>query len=295
MSDYWINTIIYTIGWCLAVYLGAEDYALLAGLGAWSCIAAMLVLQYQKGLHTYYQDLFLALYALLIGIGMESIFINFEFIHYKTRNIIPFLPPIWIFSMYPLFALTLNHSFKIINKHPIYPILIGCLAPLTYIAGYRLEACEFPRGIYAMVAFFVPIWCIFLTYLRWLNAKLDTVISSVVNASKPSLSMLYDGGCPICSKEVKLLKNTSHEQLKFVDIAHREEIEGIPYKQAMKQMTAVQADGKVFKGIEALKEIYARAKWYFLAIFISAPGFHWFAKKLYIIFARWRIKHRTSS
>lgn len=156
MSDYWINALIYTIGWCWAVYFGAHDYPFLAGIGAFSCSAVMLALQYKKDLKIYYQDLFLAIYALLASFGMESIFMRFGFIYYKTTNIIPFLPPIWIFSIYPLFALTLNHSFKIINKSAIAPILIGGLAPLTYLAGHRMGACEFPRGTYAMIAFFIP-------------------------------------------------------------------------------------------------------------------------------------------
>lgn len=102
--------------------------------------------------------------------------------------------------------------------------------------------------------------------------------------------MLYDGACPICSREVNLLKRNQSSDLKFVDIADQKQI---PYEEAMKEMTALQ-NGKVFKGIDAFKEIYARAGWYFLAMLISAPGFHGFAKTLYPLFAKWRLKHRDS-
>lgn len=285
MSDYWINALLYTIGWCWAVYFGAHGNPLLAGFGAFSCCALILALQSRKDLRIYYQDLFLAIYALLSSFGMESIFIHFDFIDYKTINVIPFLPPIWIFSLYPLFALTLNHSFKIINSSPVYPFLIGCMAPLTYLAGHRIGACEFPRGAYAMIAFFIPAWSLFLSGLRLLNARLATIAASVLE-NKELLCMLYDEECPICSREVRLLKQAKPTNLKFVNIADQNEI---PYEEAMQEMTAIQ-NGKVHKGIEAFKEIYARAGWYFLTILISAPGFHWLFKKMYRLFALCRRK-----
>lgn len=291
-NNYWTNAIIYTIGWCWAVYFGARDYPLLGALGVAIPVAALLMMQYRDDLQIFYRDVFLAIYALLIGLIMESVFIYLDLIHYKTLNIIPFLPPIWIMSLYILFALTLNHSFTILNKSPIFVVLVGCMVPLTYLAGHRMGAADFPHGVQAMIAFFVPVWIVFLTLLTRINAALKRVITPIfqIQDDPKPLTMLYDGACPICSREVAQLKKTP-SSLKFIDIAEKEfdgKTYGVSYEEAMKSMTAVEADGTILQGVAAFQQIYARKHWYFLAILISAPGFHWLATKIYPYFARWR-------
>lgn len=248
-NSYWTNAILYTIGWCLAVYLGARDYALLAGLGVLIPIATLLYLQYHEDLQIFYRDLFLAIYAFLIGLCTESTFIYLGLIHYKTQNIIPFLPPIWIFSLYTLFALTLNHSFVILNKSPIFPVIIGCLVPLTYLAGHRMGAAEFPHGISAMISFFVPVWIAFLYLLTCINASLKKIIASIfqIHDQPKPLTMLYDGDCPICKNEVAHLKK-SPSTIHYLPIADSN-LNGISRDAAMKSMTAVQDDGTILEAL----------------------------------------------
>ncbi|MFN5195174.1 MAG: thiol-disulfide oxidoreductase DCC family protein [Cyanobacteriota bacterium] len=100
------------------------------------------------------------------------------------------------------------------------------------------------------------------------------------SAVPPALTILYDGGCPLCLREVSFLRRRDsrlHPQaprLAFVDIdsadyepaAHG----GIDYATAMGRIHAIAADGSVLRdvavfrtayGLIGLGWIYAPSRW----------------------------------
>ncbi|CAA7021810.1 unnamed protein product [Microthlaspi erraticum] len=76
------------------------------------------------------------------------------------------------------------------------------------------------------------------------------------------IKMLYDGDCPLCMREVNMLRerNEKHGSIKFVDISSQdyspEENQGLDYKTVMGQIHAIQSDGNVVKGVEAFRRLY---------------------------------------
>ncbi len=82
-----------------------------------------------------------------------------------------------------------------------------------------------------------------------------------------SLTLLYDGGCPLCLREVTFLRrrdarlHPGSPRLAFVDIddvaydpaAHA----GISYREAMGRIHAVAADGAVLRDVEVFRRAYA--------------------------------------
>ncbi len=82
----------------------------------------------------------------------------------------------------------------------------------------------------------------------------------------PSLTLLYDGGCPLCLREVTFLRGRDARlhpgapRLAFVDIddpaydpaAHA----GISYRDAMGRIHAVTADGSVLRDVEVFRRAY---------------------------------------
>ena len=82
----------------------------------------------------------------------------------------------------------------------------------------------------------------------------------------PSLTLLYDGGCPLCLREVTFLRGRDARLhpgaplLDFVDIddpaydpaAHA----GISYREAMGRIHAVAADGSVLRDVEVFRRAY---------------------------------------
>jgi predicted DCC family thiol-disulfide oxidoreductase YuxK len=81
------------------------------------------------------------------------------------------------------------------------------------------------------------------------------------------LTLLYDGGCPLCLREVRFLEQRDRRlhpdapRLEFVDIdaadyapaAHG----GIGYREAMGRIHAIAADGTVLRDVAVFRRAYA--------------------------------------
>ena len=75
------------------------------------------------------------------------------------------------------------------------------------------------------------------------------------------LTIFFDGGCPLCQREVDFLESRNHKlDLKFVDINSSDfplnNKYGITYKQAMERIHALKSDGSVIKDIKVFQEAY---------------------------------------
>ena len=75
------------------------------------------------------------------------------------------------------------------------------------------------------------------------------------------LTILYDGGCPLCVREVNFLRRKDQRGLmQFVDINDpdycAETWNGITYRQAMVRIHAVTSDGTVLKDVAVFRAAY---------------------------------------
>jgi predicted DCC family thiol-disulfide oxidoreductase YuxK len=74
------------------------------------------------------------------------------------------------------------------------------------------------------------------------------------------LTMLYDGLCPLCSREVRMLRRKDkHDRLAFVDIAEQSfdpSTFGITHADAHAAMHVQLPDGTMVKGVEAFRQVY---------------------------------------
>ena len=72
------------------------------------------------------------------------------------------------------------------------------------------------------------------------------------------LTIFFDGGCPLCKREVDFLQSRNHKgYLSFIDINSSDfSLDfkyGISYKQAMERIHAFKRDGLVIKDIKVFK------------------------------------------
>ncbi|OIT04911.1 PREDICTED: uncharacterized protein At5g50100, mitochondrial [Nicotiana attenuata] len=93
------------------------------------------------------------------------------------------------------------------------------------------------------------------------GTTVDPVAPKKDNAEQQSpenwkIKMLYDGDCPLCMREVDMLKerNKVYGTIKFVDISSDEyspeENEGLDYKTVMGTIHAILSDGTVVTNVE---------------------------------------------
>ncbi|XP_059290885.1 uncharacterized protein At5g50100, chloroplastic [Lycium ferocissimum] len=76
------------------------------------------------------------------------------------------------------------------------------------------------------------------------------------------IKMLYDGECPLCMREVDMLRerNKGYGTIKFLDISsdeyRPEENEGLDYETVMGRIHAILSDGTVVTDVEAFRRLY---------------------------------------
>lgn len=106
------------------------------------------------------------------------------------------------------------------------------------------------------------------------------------------VAMLFDGGCPLCSKEVAHYRRVDKAgSVNWADIHADPSLlkqYGIEYEAAMKHLHVVDTDGSIVTGAPAFAVVWAQLPYYrHLARVVSLPGviivldklYHWFAEK----------------
>jgi len=109
------------------------------------------------------------------------------------------------------------------------------------------------------------------------------------------LTVLYDGGCPLCRREVDFLtRRDKTNNLKFVDIDCEEYdpeyYNGITYRQAMATIHAIRSDGTIIKNLAVFQEAYKLIGLGWLYKPTNWPVIAPLAKSLYALWANNRLQ-----
>lgn len=117
---------------------------------------------------------------------------------------------------------------------------------------------------------------------------------------KSECTMLYDGSCPICDREVKVYKklNLLDNRVEFCDISKLDDHSildkyGISKSQAMDKLHVLDTDGKMRTGVEGFLTIWQRLPYFNrLLPFFKIPGILTISEWLYLGFSKYRAKIR---
>jgi Protein of unknown function (DUF2878). len=166
-----LNGLAYTLGWIGAVTLASS------GKPCWGAIVALIftalqLLWIKFREPAYFKiDFWLVLSAPALGFIAETIFLQLGILRYTPFGLHPFFPPLWLLSLYPLFALMINHSLlPFLKGYEL--VFLAPFVPLSYLAGSKLDACSFPRGFFLAAIILVVVWTLILTMLVWINQTL---------------------------------------------------------------------------------------------------------------------------
>jgi len=83
----------------------------------------------------------------------------------------------------------------------------------------------------------------------------------VIHQAEPALTLLYDGACPLCLREVKGLKKRDQRgAIRFVDLNapdyEPQRWGGISYRDGMARIHALRRDGTVLRDVAVFREAY---------------------------------------
>ena len=109
------------------------------------------------------------------------------------------------------------------------------------------------------------------------------------------LTIFFDGGCPICKREVEFLQSRNQRgYLSFIDINtsdfYLDFKYGITYKQAMERIHALKSDGSIIKDIKVFQEAYTLIGLGWIYAPTKIPIFSKFIDFIYGIWAKYRLR-----
>lgn len=128
----------------------------------------------------------------------------------------------------------------------------------------------------------------------------STVSAETVTAKTESMSseheieMYYDGACPLCLRETRLLRRFDRNRnIGFVNIAAADfdaSAVGKTYDELMSEMHGRLPDGSWVTGVEAFRRFYAAAGFGRAVRLTRLPGLSWLLDRGYQLFARYRLQ-----
>lgn len=121
------------------------------------------------------EELFLILSVAFFGSLTDSFYQITGLIEFASAGILaPWMAPVWIMSIWALFAMCLNHSLSWLGMHWLLASTFGSGgAMLSYLAGYKLGAAKFLYGPWIVLPIIGGLW-LFITpfilkYAAWLS------------------------------------------------------------------------------------------------------------------------------
>ena len=111
--------------------------------------------------------------------------------------------------------------------------------------------------------------------------------------------VFYDGGCPLCRREIMHYQRIDRERrIQWTDIQQEPDTlqaHGLSWQQAMQRMHVRDSDGRMASGANAFAALWRHIPRYsFLARIVALPGINWTAEQVYSVFARRRYRSRCS-
>ncbi len=286
-----LNGIFYSAFWVISVYYaGAQFYSL-------SIIAAFCFFALQGSIFLYTDrkifalSLPLAIVALALGWLQEKLFLYLGIISFLPET--PY-PPLWIVLFYPVFSMTLNSAFRFLNQNLLLTFFIGAVGGvLSFYTGILQGALILNSWAFFPICFFS--WGAYLTLLIIYNRSLLKIyfrLHSQETLNSP-LTVIFDGSCKICEKEMCSLKKRRQTGVViYANPKNENELKQLTdqfsFAQSMQSIYSFDSKGNIYQGIDTLARVYAKTNLEYLALLISAPGFHFFFKILYRIWARFR-------
>ena len=159
-----VNAGLFQLGWFACVLGGNSGWLLLAG-------GALLVhlLWISRSL----SELRLVLVVCLLGSTVDSLLLNAGIFTFQQPGVVI---PFWLVLLWALLAITLNHCLAWTAKPLWRAMLLGAIGgPLSYYAGQRLGAVQFPLGLWPTLAGLSLLWAGLFATLVAVAARLRPV------------------------------------------------------------------------------------------------------------------------
>ncbi len=158
------NTALFYIGWilCLKEAEGGQPfYGLLVVLA--------IILSHFYRTKSKKVDSLMFLSVLVIGPLSDLLYSKLGLLKYNSHQEISWLPPLWIFFLWGLFAININ-LFSWLKKRWFLATAFGAFGgPISYMSAIRLGGAQLLEPMPIALVVIGAIWAIFMPGFMWLN------------------------------------------------------------------------------------------------------------------------------
>jgi predicted DCC family thiol-disulfide oxidoreductase YuxK len=119
-------------------------------------------------------------------------------------------------------------------------------------------------------------------------------VGSAKNAGDFDVAVYYDGDCPLCMREIRMLSRLDRrKRIRFLDIASPTfdaQAEGIPWQTLMDKIHGRLPDGSIVQGVEVFRRLYAAVGFGAVVAITRLPGIRHLLDFAYSVFAKNRLR-----
>jgi predicted DCC family thiol-disulfide oxidoreductase YuxK len=108
------------------------------------------------------------------------------------------------------------------------------------------------------------------------------------------VEVFYDGECPLCMREIRMLRGRDHDaRIRFTDISVEgfdAATVGLTWEELMDRIHGRLPDGTLIEGVEVFRRLYAAVGFARLVALSRAPGVSQILNLAYNVFAKNRLR-----
>ncbi|MFM9914125.1 MAG: DUF2878 domain-containing protein [Methylophilaceae bacterium] len=161
------NIAAFQVGWFACVLGGAHG---LPWLGL--VIAALVLTLHLFHAHQPRQELYLLIWVFLLGVLFDSVLLNLGWIVFPHDGL-GILPPLWMLTLWLLFATTLNVSLRWMRGRAWLAALFGLIGgPMAYWGGSGLGALQLAAPLPMTIALALG-WAVLMPLFFKLSTRYD--------------------------------------------------------------------------------------------------------------------------
>ena len=154
------NAGLFQLGWFACV---------LGGNSLWLLLAGGALLAHLLWISRSLAEVRLVVVVCVLGSAVDSLLLNAGVFAFKQPGI---LIPFWLVLLWALLAITLNHCLAWTAKPWWRAALLGAIGgSLSYYAGQRLGAVQFPQGLWPTLPGLGLLWAALFPLLQWIAGK----------------------------------------------------------------------------------------------------------------------------
>ncbi len=168
MKNAILNLTLFKAGWLAVVLLAAVNMPVAGALAALSVVVVHLLRSPDPR-----AELVLIGVSALIGFAGETFLVLTDVLEYGTGSLVPGAAPIWIVSMWMLFATTLNVGMRWLRKSPAVAVVAGLIGgPMAFLAGQGAGAVTLSEPVYSVIIIGLG-WALLLPALVHVASRFD--------------------------------------------------------------------------------------------------------------------------